>query len=116
MHKGSLLAVLLVSGLIIGVAVWAVLSPYLSESDYAVLHNALTGQIVACHAKIIPTLTGGHSASEAVAVCADACEVHGFSVVSGDRLVIDWVSLNRRQEAEKRWWKIIPAPCRSKEA
>jgi hypothetical protein len=115
MHRGTLLAVLLTSGLLIGVAIW-VLSPYMSESDFAVLRNARTGQVVVCRASIIPNLIPGYSASNAVAVCADSCAVQGYSFVSGDRTVIDWASLERRQKAEKRWRDIIPAPCRSKEA
>ncbi len=116
MHKGTLLAVLLVSGLILGVTVWAVLWPYLAESDSAILRNALTGQVVVCHASVVPNFIAGNSASRAVAVCSEDCEMHGFSVVSGDRIIIDWASIERRQKTEKRWQDIIPAPCRSKEA
>jgi hypothetical protein len=116
LHKGTLLAALLVGGLIIGVAVWAVLAPYLSETDSAVLRNALTGQIVVCRASVIPNFIASNSASRGVAVCSEVCQTHGFSVVSGDQLVIDWASLKARQQAEERWRNIIPAACRSKEA
>jgi hypothetical protein len=106
MHKGIIAATMMTTLSLVGIAGWFTLSSYLTETSSVALYKASTGQVVTCRATIAP----GYFARVAVAVCADACEGHGFAP-DGGTTDIDWPSRATQLEARRRWARFIPAPC-----
>ena len=114
MHKGVILATLLVALIVAGVGVYAVLDPMLVRSYAVTLRNPTTGEQVICQASYAPEFVPGGSPEIAVSTCAGRCGAMGFRQTGGNTmLVVDYVSAAAARRAQDRYNALTPAACKT---
>lgn len=113
MHKGVVLATLLVGLIAVGSAVYSVLDPMLVRTVAVTLRNPATGAQATCRASFAPGFAPARDPQIAVSSCVDECEVRGFRRTGGDAVpIIDYISAAAAARVHERYHAYVPAACR----
>ena len=112
MHKGSILASMLISLLLIAIVVFQVMGLLIVSSYSFTLRHPRTHAQVVCRASFAPGVVHGWSPEEVATICTMACGSRGFEL-TGRRpnLVIDFFSQGGLQFEAERYRQFIPRAC-----
>lgn len=109
LHRGTVLAALIVGLLVAAITAWMVMSPLVVESYAATLRNPQTATTVVCRVRAQEL----EHPYFAFTLCFMACRDHGFEPVTRvSDYEVDFRDAASRQRTMLRFSKFIPAACR----
>ena len=114
MHRGTVLAGMMIGLVAVIAGTWLMLDPLFVRTYDAELRNPRTGERERCFASFAHGFGESRDSESAVATCISACGERGFVQVGGNTtLVIDYASAAGYRRAKDKWRAFIPEACRA---